>query len=197
MNIYLLNGPPRSGKDTAGKMLAQMLPGKTVILKFSEPLKLATHAVISLLRGEAKIMPADHYEKTKDERDVDFLGTTPRRAYISLSEDFCKKQFGDAIFGEVMVRKIRKLQEEGVDNVVITDCGFVREVAALGVLQDAVIMLLKIHRPGTSFSGDSRDYLDYTKLPVAAENTLDLTNNGSIGALRVAVATAITTLKGD
>lgn len=152
--VILLNGPPRCGKDTAGKILERMLPGKTGIMKFAEPLKTMTHAAISLLRGDSSVPAHDAFEETKDQINPYFFNTTPRGAYIRMSESFCKKQFGPQVFGESLVERIGKTD---LDYVIVTDSGFQEEVDV--VQEQYPCCLVHISRDGTSFSGDSRRYL--------------------------------------
>ena len=102
MNVFLINGPPRAGKDLSGRLLAQMLPGEAKITKFATVLKVACHAVLAILSNAGKVFPQDHFEHDKDEPCEEFLGAKPREGYIKMSEDFCKPLFGKKIFGKVI-----------------------------------------------------------------------------------------------
>lgn len=192
MNIFLLNGPPGCGKDTVGKMLAQMLPGKTVVAKFAEPLKLATHGVIAILNGLKEVEGPDAHENDKDRAQSLLNGFSYRDAYIAMSERFCKPLFGDAYFGNLMAKRIRGLDSD-VDHVVITDCGFTSEVDAMvRSMPTASFHLWYIHRTGCSFLGDSRSYIELPDSYLTTRSKIE--NNDTLGSLRVEVAKSITTI---
>ena len=102
--IILLNGPPRCGKDYAGNLLTG--PGARVA-KFAHVLKERTHAAYSILhRGQPA--PHDWFETTKDEPCGEFLGRTPREAYIAFSEQFMKPLHGVDIFGRLLLAELAK-----------------------------------------------------------------------------------------
>ncbi|QDP60612.1 MAG: putative deoxynucleotide monophosphate kinase [Prokaryotic dsDNA virus sp.] len=184
MIVVCLNGPPRCGKDTIGEMFRQMTDKKVEVLKFAEPVKLAAHAVSTLLQGNREVMSMEHYTDLKDEPNLDFFGATPRKAYISMSEDYCKMLFGSDIFGVAMVNKIKSLTEVP-DLVVITDCGFQEEVEVVSSCYDTRI--IRIEREGCDYAHDSRNYLPDFKHTI--------TNNTTPGRLRVAVAQILAELE--
>lgn len=181
MNIYLLNGPPGCGKDTAGAMLANMLEGCT--LKFAESLKEATHRMLAGFVGNG-IVPFDWdaYEDCKDAPNPDFFGVTPRQMYIAVSEKLLKPLLGHGFFGREMALRIGALWDAG--SVVITDCGFQEEVDALrDALPDAKYHLVRLRRKGCDFSADSRGYIHNPGGTLA-----EIANDGSKADLRVMLA---------
>ena len=180
MRTFLLNGPPRVGKDTAGKLLAQMLGGTTA--KFAAPLKMATHAMMAMLRGDKRIAPVEHYDDCKDEPHEDFFGRTPREVYIEVSERLCKPLFGDGFFGDLMIQRLDALTEKGVTDVVITDSGFEAEAEAVKAYSK-VSYVLQMHRDDLDFEGDSRGYL--------AGYDSAVNNSGNTASLRTSLAKAL------
>ena len=184
MNLYLFNGPPGSGKDTAGKMLSQILQdsgGKVRMLKFSMPLKLATHSIMAIFNGTPKIEGPDTFEgPVKDVALESFFGVSPRQAYITLSEKFAKGLWGPGFFGELMARQVAKAREDGMDHVIITDCGFKAEIQTLmDLVEIGDAFMLHMHRDGCDFSKDSRGYVTLPEL-----TTVDIHNHGSKSRLR-------------
>jgi len=182
--VVCLNGPPRCGKDTIGEMFRSMTDLKVEVLKFAEPVKMAAHATISLQTGDSMVKGMEAYNDCKDEPHVDFFSATPRSAYIAMSEDYCKKLFGDDVFGEAMVRRISRLDPRP-DIVVITDCGFQEEVDVLNTAYDCKIV--EITREGCDFENDSRGFLidpDFT-----------IQNNTAPGRLRGEVAKILAELE--
>lgn len=149
MQVILLNGPPRSGKDTAANALLAATPNST-IMRFSGPLKAATHAAFGLRAS----LDTEGY---KDAPREEFDGLTPREAYIAMSEVGIKPAFGALHFGKVLARRILS---SDASMVVVPDSGFAYEaepvVAAVGA---ANVLLLRLHRPGRTFDGDSRSHI--------------------------------------
>mgnify|MGYP006423684957 CR=1 FL=1 len=177
--IVLFNAPPRAGKDTAA--LAGLGIHKALAptrVKFSDPVKGGCHASYELN------VPIDHYEEVKDTPHADFLGLTPRWAYIKHSESYMKPIHGPDVFGKLAVRRMRKLTSQ---LFLVPDSGF--EAEALPVIDyfgwDNVF-LVRIERTGCDFSNDSRNYLD---LPCA---TYDVENNGTIEAFQSEIRAILT-----
>jgi len=198
MKIFLLNGPPRAGKDLTGQMLAQMLPGKNRILKFANTLKVATHTVAAILKGAPAIQAPEHYEESKDDNHEDFFGAKPRDAYIALSEDYCKKVFGDRVFGHALsgqLKKLCELEEGPPDNVIITDSGFAGEAKVLVEdFPDAEFHLVRLVRDFCDFNSDSRSYLCSSDVGLSGMSH-EIMNPGTLGELRVKVAQYLLTLE--
>lgn len=182
MKILLLNGPPRSGKDTLGKMLQQILGPTATVLKFANPLKVATHAVMAILSGTNKVESGDAYEDSKDLVMPEFLGVTPRQAYIALSEQFCKPLLGPGIFGEVLNRHLETAKNSGCEYAIVTDCGFESEAeVVVDQWGPDNVFLVTVARPGCNFSGDSRNYIDPEALGIVGTSVW---NSGTQNHLR-------------
>jgi hypothetical protein len=188
--VVLLNGPPRSGKDTAAHGLLMYRPG-SVLLRFSTPLKAATHALFGL-RG----ITADHYEDCKDTPSADFMGLSPRQAYIAVSEQAVKRTFGKSFFGRVMVERLRRVRgapspasvSHWPPMAVCPDSGFSIETApVIREVGAANVILIRVHRPGFDFAQDSRSYISLELV-----NTVDVHNTGTVADLQRAVCDAVT-----
>lgn len=151
--IILLNGPPRSGKDTAADYLLENLKGSQH-LKFAEPLRRAVPAMYGIsekrwdfLYHEAKELPCD-----------DLLGLSVRQAMISASEDWMKPLHGADVFGKIAAQKIKRMRK---GTIVISDCGFDSEVAPLVEEFGARnLLVIAIKRKGCNFKNDSRGYIE-------------------------------------
>ena len=149
----ILNGPPKSGKDTIGRLINFALASsgrQSIIDKFAEPLKAAASAIFCLTHAERL-----HYFENpvvKDHPSKRFLGKTPRQVLISLSEDWFKPTFGKDVFGRLMIQRTAHL--EGF--TVITDCGFDEELEPFDKTDIAVV---RLHRSGCNYANDSRSYI--------------------------------------
>lgn len=183
MNITLINGAPRSGKDTLGQMLLEASLGTGLIMKFAREVKERTHAALGLYDFDGDPLPHDAFEAEKDDPYVEgFNGVTPRQAYIQFSEGFAKPLFGPSIFGEWLAESIDRLNRGRIGHVIVTDSGFVEEAAVLVDQFGAEnIRLIQVRRPGYSFAGDSRSYVDGAELGVA---TFSILNTGTMEDLR-------------
>jgi hypothetical protein len=150
----ILNGPPKSGKDTIGQALHAQLTFAGIKVhrdKFAKPIKDAVAAFIGLEHDMRQL----YFENpsVKDASSKYFFGKTPREVLISFSEDWVKKQFGEQAFGELL--KLRT-EELGEDVVIITDCGFNHELEPFDVTD---LVVIRLHREGCDYSRDSRSYI--------------------------------------
>lgn len=160
MRVVLLNGPPRAGKDTIGEMLVQSIP-RSVVLRFAQP-------IIDYMFKVHGIRMSD---VAKDEPHPNLCGRTPRQVAIHYSERMCKPLFGQDYFGHEAVKLMRK-QPRGIETATFTDSGFVNE--AVPVLKEATSMVVvRVHRRGSTFHGDSRSYWPVWPSGVAREIEFD------------------------
>lgn len=163
-HIVLLNGPPRSGKDTLAMGLASRLNYRH--MKFATPLKNAIPAIFNL----EPVVWQGLMTNAKEIRSPLFGGMSPREALIWLSEDAIKPKFGDDFFGK---RLVNQILDENLPRTVISDSGFYPEAAVVvRAFSPEALTLIRLHREDCSFKGDSRGYID---LP--GVQTFDVHNN--------------------
>ena len=173
LKIVLLNGPPGSGKDTAGLHLTNTLP-ETTTASYSKPLKQMTNAVFGLAS-----LPYDAFETVKNVPNSLFYGMTPRAAWILVAEKMVKPLLGADFFGKLLLRELWLLRQQGYKLVAITDSGFTDESR---VVIDAVgadnVYLVRIHAQARNchFATDSRGYLELPEV-LSSDVHNDLINN--------------------
>ena len=101
--------------------------------------------------------------ETITERDYGFGKTgdeyywklSVREAMIYISEVIMKPRFGDNYFG---VARAKAIQEGEI--AVDSSCGFLEELPPLiERLRQENILLIRVHRAGATFEGDSRNYI--------------------------------------
>lgn len=166
MKVVLINGAPRSGKDTAAKALRDLpdfrQPRSFVWEKFSMPLKTAFAGMMyECIDNEGNV---DYYEDHKDEV-VEVLGCSYRQWQIDFSERFMKPRYGNNIFGRLLLDRLIHNASEG-DLVVVSDCGFQIEAdTILAHFNPEDVFLLSIYRKGKTYIGDSRSQLDVAQFP--------------------------------
>ncbi len=93
-----------------------------------------------------------------------------RQAMIYVSEVICKPRWGANYFGESRTNLI-------LDGEIIVDgsCGFKEELPPLiAKLGQKNILLIRVHRDGCTFAGDSRSLIEDGVI----NNTVDVYNNG-------------------
>lgn len=157
--LLLINGAPRSGKDTAGEVARRVGRGKVHVAKFSKVLKERTHALYGLFGWDGKPLPHDEFERVKDCEHDEFLGATPREAYIAVSEKLMKPLHGDAVFGLMLLQDL-ECNAADADLIVVTDSGFASEAVPLVERYGREnTILMRIHRTGCDFNGDSRSLI--------------------------------------
>jgi len=177
VKVILLNGPPRSGKDFAGRAICAWR-ANTRAAKMAKQLKERCHAAY-LLMGGGVPLPHDAFEDRKDIPLTEFDGMTPRQAYIAFSENWIKPTFGKGQLGIWLFREMQARADMWHPTeltFVVTDCGFREEVAEIvrRVGKESV-RLVRIHRKGYDFTNDSRSYVDLSDMGVQTD---DIWNEG-------------------
>ena len=152
MHFIVLNGPPRSGKDT-GTAIITRLYTDAMVYKMSRPLKRAIPAFFDIDDARWRQLQEQH----KDIACNEFYQCTPREVQISLSEDWAKERFGVSIFGHLAVRFLSRSM---TNLVVIDDAGFEQELYPLfSKYGRSSFLLIRLYREGCTYEGDSRSYL--------------------------------------
>jgi len=175
-HILLVNGPPRSGKDTVGRLLAENYNGEVYITKMAKALKERTHSLYGLfVAGTWEPLAHDFFEDCKDQPHHLFMGIKPRDAYIAVSERLMKPLHGAEVWGNLLVDDI-KLHGMDADLVVVTDSGFASEARPVIEHFGAHnVSLIHVIRSGCHFNNDSRSYISLPEIemsPVPNEGTL-------------------------
>ena len=167
--IILLNGPPRSGKDTMAELIATQ-KYFCKVEKFAKPIKLAVAAIF--FGGDYERFAFFDTAEMKDVPHEVFLGKTCREVQIAVSESFLKPFYQDKhVFGKLLVSR---LTQGGPPTVLVSDSGFREEAEELVNKFGAdKIKLVRIKREGYTYAGDSRSYIDLSDLGV---DTLEVEN---------------------
>lgn len=178
MKILLLNGPPRSGKDTIAQILQKRASSSIHLEKFALPIKTCVPLAFSIDR-ETWNNELDTASNKDLPNDL-FYGETPRDVQISFSEDWLKPLCGKDIFGKLALRRLEWICTRGFGTVIFSDSGFAPEAQVLIDRFGAeAIQLWRINREGCNYKGDSRGYINLDGV-----RTYDVPNNGSLNDLR-------------
>ena len=178
-HVLLVNGPPRSGKDTLGQIVADLVTDAQVV-KMAHALKVGTHCLFRAMANDltpvtlAHSMQDDLFEDAKESPMPMFMDLTPREAYIAVSERLFKPLFGEEVFGMILADNMKR--QPGVPLWVVTDSGFAPEAQPIIRTFGADnCTLVRMHRDGCDFAADSRSYIELPDV-----HTIDLHNNGAL-----------------
>jgi len=164
-HIIMLNGPPRSGKDTIGDILCSDYGAER--MKFAHHLFEDLKKLLNLSDEQFRY----YREEGKDEKV--FNGLSLREVSINYSENVIIPRFGPHFWAKCLLDDI-KMQSLGL--FVVTDLGFDRELDYFDEnWPEKDLTIVKIMRDGCDFSKDSRDYV--------RRHDLIIENNGSINEL--------------
>ena len=184
--LLFFNGPPRCGKDTAAiytmNRFSESSPHAAAYYpqfevkfdRFAMPCKYAFGGTVQADTVDrfGNVYP---YENTKGDV-VPAFGVSYRQWQIDFSEKFMKPLYGEDIFGRLFIERNK---DKICRAIVVPDSGFASEVGPVAQhfgLDN--ILLLRIHRPGFDFTGDSRSYLPDGLVP----NTQDVQNDSDVTA---------------
>lgn len=181
--LLILNGPPRSGKDTLADILAASYGYRKLEFKA---------ALIDLACRIAQLSRADwdylYKSKERPSPALYFHGQkqSPRRFLQIVSEEIIKPVFGQRAFGNAA---LQQTYGKDSDRIVFSDSGFMEELMALAACDRANhdIVVIRLHRNGTSYEGDTRRYLESEELRWAGIKSYDLDNNGTTSELVAAL----------
>lgn len=169
--VILLNSPPNSGKDYAATEIKRITGAKHCEFKAT------LHNIAMSITGLSQKDYFDIYND-RDKKELpqpEFFGMAPRQMLIWISEEVCKPQFGERFFGMSAANSL-----DLVNGSVFSDSGFPEEVFPLADKVGAEnIYVVRFNRGGSTFAGDSRDYLQEEDCPVGV-NFIDLVNDSSI-----------------
>jgi hypothetical protein len=133
----------------------------------SRPLKDGIKAFFNLTDAQVAYL-----ESKKTEPDELLFQNSYVDVQISMSEYWAKDKFGMRVFGKLALREIQKSPSK---IFVCSDSGFDYEAAPLlpyfGISN---VLLVRLHREGKTFAGDSRGYIE---LP--GVRTLEMSNDSS------------------
>lgn len=183
MYVVGFNGPPECGKDTLAEMLQDHMDQQGVSIpvvqaSLSSPLRGIAYEMAG---WEGKRLDGPDYEEFKRTMFPQF-GVTGRQLMIDASEDFLKPKYGQAVMAKLLLGKLQNPLTAQHKVVLIRDSGFQCEV---GPIIDAVgadnMLIVNVIRPGKTFEGDSREWVQHINRYVAP-------NTGTLLELRAQAA---------
>lgn len=169
--VVIFNAPPSCGKDEVSKHLKQKYGVHHG--EFKEQLFKLTKLIYDVSDDDWDAM---YTTKLKEEPSDLLDGKSPRQALIFVSENVIKPNFDKMYFGRSAAKRLKG----GV--TVFSDGGFVEEL--IPVVNEAdETFVIRIHRPGCSYAGDSRRYLTDHELTHGDSEVYDFTDIHNDGTL--------------
>jgi hypothetical protein len=166
--LILFNGPRHSGKDTAAIHCQQQFGAYH--FKLSGPIKAAIKSMFELKDETVELL-----EEVKTQAIPVLFDNSYVDCQISFSEDWAKKLFGNYVFGNLAARHVNRhiLEHPEQELYVCSDSGFAAEAEPLiRLFGPKNCLLVKLHRPGKTFEGDSRSYISLDEV-----KTVELSND--------------------
>lgn len=150
--IIILNGPAGCGKDTLAMAMVEIGFAKEST-SFKNPM---FNIALAALGPDAYHEFLDGYDdRARKEKPESFLNGLSRRQFmIAISEQFIKPVLGSEYFGKYLAENL----PDGDEVFVVSDGGFASEVAPI-VAAGHDVRIVRLHRDGYTFDGDSRGYL--------------------------------------
>lgn len=150
--LIILNAPAGAGKDSiANELLRQNYVDAVVSMK--EP-------AFEILKSMMTAKEFHEFQVRYDNRETKespwpVIGMSPRQMMIHISESVVKPVFGKEQFGKILSEKL----PDGDLPIVCSDGGFPDEIMALARSGRHQIVIVRLHRAGYTFDGDSRNYI--------------------------------------
>ena len=167
--VIILNGAPSSGKDTIANFFRDVVGLEKMEVKKD---------LFDIALCISGISEGDWFERY-DNRELNLKevpwnrlnGISQRDFLIRISEDWVKFVFGKDVFG---VKAAARIQESGSTSFVFSDVGFKEELEAItSVVGEDNVLLVRLHRFGCTFNGDSRTHLSH-------KHEIDINNDHDI-----------------
>lgn len=150
MQVILLNGPKRSGKDTiANQFIDNSNSARKMPLMW--PMKLEAMAMYG-----APPHRVENMEYAKDEPSALLGGLTPRQVYIQYAQ-VKREEDGQDSIADLWVRHAANYRGYGF--LVVPDVRFQIEVDVISRAYGlSNVLLVRVHRPGFGWDGDIGEY---------------------------------------
>ena len=173
MRVLLINGPPRCGKSTLAHLLHKLDTQSSEVLGFSYYLKRMVHAIY--LGRIGWDLDPDTFDDIKGAPQDVLGGMSWRQAYIHYSEKVIKPLHGKEWFG---TKFLETAERANVKTIYVPDSGFLQEAErVVRHVGRANVVLVRLHRSGCDFAGDSRSYIDLTNEQITSFNIENVTDD--------------------
>ena len=151
-NVIILNGAPGIGKDTIAEIIARKWEYR--ILSFKSPMFDIARTILGAT--DFARFAVRYHDRKRKEVKYDFLGDrSPREFMIHISENFVKPTLGKNQFGKLLCDSALT----SPFNCIVSDGGFDEEVEHVAAHEALNVFVVRLHRDGMTFEGDSRKHI--------------------------------------
>lgn len=173
MKVIIFNAPPGAGKDEAINYLKK----KGTVFPFSFKSRL-TAITLAIYNIPEKVWEGWYTREGKELPREELDGLSCRNALIKTSEEVIKPVFGKQYFGKMEARNVKQNAREKYYVAACSDGGFNEEIVPLmEEFGPENVFIVYITRPGCTFAGDSRNWIDIENIP--NENYIHIYNDDS------------------
>lgn len=177
--FVFINGPRQSGKDTAVKFLVNEFGCRTY--KMAWPMKKAAPYLLGISQDDCDVYFEDPAAKLRPHKA--FFGMTPVQWLIWMSEEVMKPKFGSFYFGQIACRELSEPTQAPF--TAFSDSGFREEALPIAETYGPKnCLVIQLYRPGKTFDGDSRSYIELTDIGVPL---IELRNEHSLDIFKMQV----------
>lgn len=169
INVIILNGPPGVGKDTIAEAIKEQSEDKIAHLRFKTALYEEAYALFfnyfyRECGNDENYLSLEDYiglcsdRIAKDVPQEQLNGMSPRQSLIFTSEAVVKPVLGGDHYGVKASISASQYLDFGRSAVVFSDGGFINELVPM--CNRFNVLLVRLHRDGFTFKGDSRSYVE-------------------------------------
>jgi len=162
MKIIIMNGAPSSGKDQCSLFLRKLFPSS---LHFSFKRKLISLTCM-IYDVDRAIWDSWYTTEGKEIPRKELNGLSCRQALIFVSEEVIKPKFGESYFGVQECKLLSSVLEKDYTFAISSDGGFEQELKPIADKFGCNnVNIIQLHRPGKTFEGDSRSFINPVFIP--------------------------------
>lgn len=176
MKVIVFNGAPGCGKDES--VLALVKNKGVVHFSFKNSLKRITLAIYGVSEG---VWDSWYTREGKELPRPELDGLSCRQALIKVSEQIIKPNFGKDFFGKSEAKFLKQFvgADSDVYSAACSDGGFNEEIIPLvDMFGEENVYVVQIIREGCTFEGDSRNWIDTTR--ILDDHYITIFNDGTL-----------------
>jgi len=191
--IILMNGPRRSGKDTAANwIMKEILQSRHV--KVAGSMKQALRVMFNLPDLLWKDLEGNYSSALKLQPLPGLFGYSWVETLIWYSEVVMKPRYGNSVFIDILAEEL--IAPTSSILTVVSDCGFKEEVIVLANTFGAEnIHVFQLFRDNHTFAGDSREYVAQEDCPPLV-NWYTVRNDYDKAMYRIQILTRVNKILG-
>lgn len=172
--IVFFNGPPSSGKDTFAGWVVEYANKCGISASHHRVKEQLIELTCLIYNVDRSVWDECYTTEGKEIRRDWLMGRSQREALIHTSETVFKPNYGERYFGDCALKRV--INDKWATLIAFSDGGFVSEIESVADHYGTEnVAIVRLHRDGFTFDGDSRSYLSFDGVA-----TIDVTTGGDI-----------------